>query len=47
MFTAQNYIKARSLEEAVAKARGIIGREQWDTVVIPDGVSVISSAADN
>ena len=46
---AENFqlIPAHSLEEAVAKARGIIGREQWDTVVIPDGVSVISSAADN
>ncbi len=43
---AENFqlIPAHSMEEALAKAKEIIGRDSWDTVVIPDGVSVISSA---
>ena len=36
-------IPAHSMEEALKKAEKIINKERWDTAVIPDGVSVISS----
>ncbi len=37
-------IPAHSMEQAVSTAQRILGKETWDTVVIPDGVSVIASA---
>ena len=39
-------IPAHSMEEALEKAKKIINKERWDTAVIPDGVSVISSVYD-
>ncbi len=37
-------LPAHSMEQAVEMARRILRMETWDTVVIPDGVSVIASA---
>lgn len=36
-------IPAHSMEQAIEAARQILGKDRWDTVVIPDGVSVIVS----
>lgn len=37
-------IPAHSMEEALIKAKAILKKERWDTLVIPDGVSVIPTS---
>lgn len=37
-------IPAHTMEQALEKAKQILKKERWDTIVIPDGVSVIASS---